>query len=69
MQQMMTRWIENADARAVCEQATASQMLASPAEPKAEQRSVSTMLRLYMLLEPMNRRLGLGLGGSTRANL
>lgn len=48
MQQIMTRWIEAADARAVCEEAMAAQMLANPAAPAAP-RSLVAMLRLPAL--------------------
>jgi len=65
MQQIMTRWIEAADARAVCEEAMAQQMLANPAQP-AEPRSLAAMLRLDFLLQPVNRRFGLG--GAARAD-
>jgi hypothetical protein len=57
MQQVMTGWIEAADAREVCEQAMAEQMLG---RTSAEAWSVAAMLRLHLWLEPVNRRLGLG---------
>ena len=58
MQQVMTRWIEAADARAVCEQAMAEQMLGNPASSPTAPRSLAAMLSL--LLQPVHRRLGLG---------
>ena len=67
MQQVMTGWIEAADARAVCEQAMAAQMLADPSEQPTGPRSLAAMVRLYALLEPVNRRFGLG--GDARADL
>lgn len=65
MQQVMTGWIEAADAKAVCEEAMAAQMLASPSAPPSVPRSLATMLSV--LLEPMHRHLGLGHGA--RADL
>lgn len=60
MQHVMTGWIETADAREVCEQAMAEQMLGcGPAQP-GEAWSVAAMLRVHAWLEPVNRRLGLG---------
>lgn len=59
MQQRMDRWIEAADARAVCEQEMARQMLATPV-PLDPQKSVLALLRLQLLIGPMNRYLGLG---------
>lgn len=59
MQQRMTRWIEAADARAVCEEAMAQRMVAEPAEPTAP-RSLLGMLRLQLSLQPVNRRFGPG---------
>jgi len=59
MQHMMDRWIEAADARAVCEQEMARQMLAQPPAPDA-QKSVLAMLRLQLLIGPKNWYLGLG---------
>ena len=65
MQQVMTGWIEAADAREVCEQAMAGQMLGRGAAHPAEAWSSTAMLRLHLWLEPVNRRLGLG---GARAN-
>ena len=59
MQQVMTGWIEAADARAVCEQAMAEQMLGRGRAQSGEAWSLATMLRLHAWLEPINRRLGL----------
>lgn len=67
MQQVMTGWIEAADARAACEQAMAEQMLANPSTQPTGSRSLAAMLRLYALLEPVNRRFGLG--SNARAGL
>ena len=61
MQQVMTGWIEAADAREVCEQAMAEQMLGRGI---AQAWSLAAMLRLNFWLEPVNRRLGLGSGSA-----
>lgn len=60
MQQVMTGWIEAADAREVCEQAMAEQMLGRAPAQRVEAWSLAAMLRLHAWLEPVNRRLGLG---------
>ena len=59
MHEVMTGWIEAADAREVCEQAMAEQMLGRGAAQRSEAWSVAAMLRLQIWLEPVNRRLGL----------
>jgi hypothetical protein len=60
MQQVMTGWIEAADAREVCDQAMAEQMLGLASPQSVEPWSFAAMLRLDTWLEPVNRRLGLG---------
>jgi hypothetical protein len=59
MQQMMTRWIEAADERAVWEQEMSRQMLAGPVAPEPS-RSLLATLRLQLLSEPVNRCFRLG---------
>jgi hypothetical protein len=66
MQQVMTGWIEAADAREVCEQAMAEQMLGRTPAQSVEPWSLAAMLRLHAWLGPVNRRLGLG--GTARAD-
>lgn len=58
MQQVMTQWIEDADARAVCNQAMAERMPANASAQADEPRSLAAMLRLDLL----NRCFGLGHG-------
>jgi len=54
-QRMIDRWIETAEARRVCGQAMAVQMLARPVAPMPQPLSLMAKLRATLMLGPAHQ--------------